>query len=132
LEERSQTSWNKGAKQVGTKRKLIPSVGPVQKYWYLRLGVASEAASTRLLLDPSHRAVVGLLSFLTAVTLYSSVIPISLYVSIELIKYFQVTPPPLAKENIFPRGTPAPPFSAPPIFVGLTHTCATLPRKSNS
>jgi hypothetical protein len=34
--------------------------------------------------------IVGLLSFLTAVTLYSSLIPISLYVSIELIKYFQV------------------------------------------
>lgn len=62
-----------------------------QKYWYLRLAVPSEAASTRLLFDPRHRAVVGLLNFLTAVTLYSSLIPISLYVSIELIKYFQVT-----------------------------------------
>ena len=63
----------------------------LQKYWYLQLGVSTEAASTRVLFDPKHRVVVGLLIFLTAVTLYSSVIPISLYVSIELIKYFQAS-----------------------------------------
>ena len=51
----------------------------------------TESASSRVLFNPAHRALVGLLSFLTAVTLFSSVIPISLYVSIELVKYFQAS-----------------------------------------
>ena len=68
--------------------KIVAYPAP-QNYWYLDLGVASEAATSRLLFDPSHRWIVGLLNFLTLVTLYSTVIPISLYVSIELVKYFQ-------------------------------------------
>lgn len=44
-----------------------------------------------MLFDPAHPATVGLLNFMTFVILYSTLIPISLYVSIELIKFFQAT-----------------------------------------
>jgi magnesium-transporting ATPase (P-type) len=43
-----------------------------------------------MLFDPASPVLVGMLNFLTLITLYSTLIPISLYVSIELIKYFQV------------------------------------------
>ncbi|KAJ6318973.1 hypothetical protein OIU76_014341 [Salix suchowensis] len=50
-----------------------------QKYYYLGLdkGVAAE-------FNPSNRFVVAALTFFTLITLYSTVIPISLYVSIEV------------------------------------------------
>ena len=61
-----------------------------KRAWYLALGDPSEPAGTRRLFDPAGRAVAGALGFLTALALYSSLIPISLYVSIEVIKYLQV------------------------------------------
>ncbi len=60
--------------------------------WYLDLGNPEEPAATRALFDPAARPLVGALDFLTALTLYSTLIPISLYVSIEIIKYFQASP----------------------------------------
>jgi len=60
-----------------------------QRHWYLRMGAGSESAISRLLFDPDSRAIVGILDFLTLFILYSSLIPISLYVSIEIIKFFQ-------------------------------------------
>ncbi|KAK9812802.1 hypothetical protein WJX72_004072 [[Myrmecia] bisecta] len=72
---------------------LVGSVGSAlwvdKKYWYLNLGVTSEPSRTRPLFDPGHPVLVGALNFLTLITLYSTLIPISLYVSIEIIKYFQ-------------------------------------------
>jgi hypothetical protein len=54
------------------------------------MGEGKESNIERLLFDPDNRPVVGLLDFLTLFILYSSLIPISLYVSIEIIKFFQV------------------------------------------
>lgn len=62
-----------------------------QAHWYLDLGNPEEPAATRALFDPAARPLVGALDFLTALTLYSTLIPISLYVSIEIIKYFQAS-----------------------------------------
>ncbi len=62
-----------------------------QEHWYLDLGNPRESAATRAQFDPAARPLVGALDFLTALTLYSTLIPISLYVSIEIIKYFQVS-----------------------------------------
>ena len=62
----------------------------MQQHWYLRMGEGKESNIERLLFDPDNRPVVGLLDFLTLFILYSSLIPISLYVSIEIIKFFQV------------------------------------------
>lgn len=62
----------------------------MQQHWYLRMGEGEEWNIERLLFDPDNRPVVGLLDFLTLFILYSSLIPISLYVSIEIIKFFQV------------------------------------------
>lgn len=62
----------------------------MQRHWYLRMGEGSESNINRLLFDPDNRSIVGLLDFLTLFILYSSLIPISLYVSIEIIKFFQV------------------------------------------
>lgn len=56
------------------------------KYWYLGLNADVEDQ-----FNPRNRFVVTALSFLTFVTLLSSIIPISLYVSIEMIKFIQVT-----------------------------------------
>jgi magnesium-transporting ATPase (P-type) len=66
----------------------------MQQHWYLRMGEGKESNIERLLFDPDNRPVVGLLDFLTLFILYSSLIPISLYVSIEIIKFFQVCCPP--------------------------------------
>ncbi|XP_011034150.1 PREDICTED: phospholipid-transporting ATPase 3 [Populus euphratica] len=57
-----------------------------RKYYYLGLdkGVAAE-------FNPSNRFVVAALTFFTLITLYSTIIPISLYVSIEMIKFIQST-----------------------------------------
>ena len=63
----------------------------MQAYWYLDLGNPAEPASTRMLFNPASRLTVGILNFFTLLTLYSTLIPISLYVSIEIIKYFQVS-----------------------------------------
>lgn len=49
--------------------------------WYLALRDAG------LDFNPKSAAGVGVLNFLTAIVLYSNVIPISLYVSAELIKF---------------------------------------------
>ncbi|XP_042020828.1 phospholipid-transporting ATPase 3-like [Salvia splendens] len=55
------------------------------KYHYLRFDT-SEAQ-----FDPDHRFVVAILTFFTLITLYSPIIPISLYVSVEMIKFIQST-----------------------------------------
>jgi len=60
------------------------------KMWYLALGESGERASTRALFDvAANRALVAGTTFLTSVALYSSLIPISLYVTIEVVKYAQ-------------------------------------------
>ncbi|GAQ83484.1 phospholipid-transporting ATPase 3 [Klebsormidium nitens] len=55
------------------------------KQWYLRMRSADAQ------FNPKNRFFVFLLTFLTLVTLYSTIIPISLYVSIEMIKFIQST-----------------------------------------
>lgn len=57
------------------------------KYWYLQLDLTAGEPQ----FDPGNRLVVGLLSIFTLLTLYSTIIPISLYVSIEMIKFIQST-----------------------------------------
>eukprot|EP00271_Cylindrocystis_brebissonii_P018675 TRINITY_DN5406_c0_g1_i1.p1 TRINITY_DN5406_c0_g1~~TRINITY_DN5406_c0_g1_i1.p1 ORF type:complete len:1348 (-),score=328.40 TRINITY_DN5406_c0_g1_i1:1253-5296(-) len=57
------------------------------KYWYLQL----EDVKNEPQFDPASPTVVGLLAMLTLLTLYSTIIPISLYVSIEMIKFIQST-----------------------------------------
>ncbi|KAK4777885.1 hypothetical protein SAY87_018072 [Trapa incisa] len=57
-----------------------------RKYWYLGLSEGVEAQ-----FDPSRRIVVAAATILTLITLFSTIIPISLYVSIEMIKVFQST-----------------------------------------
>lgn len=56
-----------------------------RKYYYLRFD-SSEAQ-----FDPDGRFVVAILTFFTLITLYSPIIPISLYVSVEMIKFIQST-----------------------------------------
>lgn len=51
----------------------------------------TEAAMFHAQFDIDRRALSGALNFLTMVTLYSTLIPISLYVSIEVVKYIQVS-----------------------------------------
>eukprot|EP00899_Mesostigma_viride_P010371 jgi/Mesvir1/19335/Mv10393-RA.1 len=55
------------------------------KYWYLGLEDAD------IVFNPKRPIIVGFLNFFTLLTLYSTIIPISLYVSIEMIKVIQVT-----------------------------------------
>ena len=62
---------------------------PLQAHWYLKLGAEYEPSDSKMLFDPAHPVTVGLLNFMTFIILYSTLIPISLYVSIEVIKYFQ-------------------------------------------
>ncbi|XP_012091990.1 phospholipid-transporting ATPase 3 [Jatropha curcas] len=57
-----------------------------RKYYYLGL---DEGAPTEF--NPSNRFGVAALSLFTLITLYSTIIPISLYVSIEMIKFIQCT-----------------------------------------
>ncbi|GBG85508.1 hypothetical protein CBR_g40147 [Chara braunii] len=54
-----------------------------EKYWYLQLLQADEQY------NPKNRVLVAFLNLLTFFTLYSTIIPISLYVSIEMIKFIQ-------------------------------------------
>ena len=62
-----------------------------QAHWYLELSAPFEPKNSKMLFDPAAPVTVGLLNFMTFVILYSTLIPISLYVSIELIKFFQAT-----------------------------------------
>ncbi|XP_050236678.1 phospholipid-transporting ATPase 3 [Mercurialis annua] len=57
-----------------------------RKYYYLGL---DESAPTEY--NPSNRFGVAALTLFTLITLYSTIIPISLYVSIEMIKFIQCT-----------------------------------------
>ncbi|XP_010255676.1 PREDICTED: phospholipid-transporting ATPase 3-like [Nelumbo nucifera] len=57
-----------------------------RKYYYLGL---SESVEDQF--NPSNRFVVAILTMFTLITLYSTIIPISLYVSIEMIKFIQST-----------------------------------------
>jgi hypothetical protein len=52
----------------------------------------TESAIFHAQFDINRRGLSGALNFLTMVTLYSTLIPISLYVSIEIVKYIQVGP----------------------------------------
>ncbi|XP_062093631.1 probable phospholipid-transporting ATPase 4 [Humulus lupulus] len=56
------------------------------KWWYLRL---EQVVSDDLLFRPSRLMVSGLLQFIRALILYGYLIPISLYVSIEVVKVLQ-------------------------------------------
>ncbi|KAL2632249.1 hypothetical protein R1flu_016935 [Riccia fluitans] len=58
-----------------------------RKWWYLGLAVPGIEQQY----DPGNRFSVAVLTFFTLVTLYSTIIPISLYVSIEMIKFIQST-----------------------------------------
>ncbi|XVF44122.1 hypothetical protein PTKIN_Ptkin02bG0095200 [Pterospermum kingtungense] len=57
-----------------------------RKYYFLGLSKSVEDQ-----FNPSNRFLVALLTMLTLLTLYSTIIPISLYVSIEMIKFIQCT-----------------------------------------
>ncbi|CAN6483615.1 unnamed protein product [Victoria cruziana] len=57
-----------------------------RKYYYLGLQEDVEKQ-----FNPSNRFVVAILTMFTLITLYSTIIPISLYVSIEMIKFIQST-----------------------------------------
>lgn len=57
-----------------------------RKYYYLGL-----VADVEKQFNPNNRFVVACLTLFTLVTLYSTIIPISLYVSIEMIKFVQCT-----------------------------------------
>ncbi|OVA11949.1 Cation-transporting P-type ATPase [Macleaya cordata] len=57
-----------------------------RKYFYLGLDEGVEDQ-----FNPRNRFVVAILTMFTLITLYSTIIPISLYVSIEMIKFIQST-----------------------------------------
>ena len=61
------------------------------KHWYLALGDPGDAGrgAAAAAFNPARRGVAATLGALTAVALYSTLIPISLYVSIEVVKYAQ-------------------------------------------
>ncbi|KAI4385176.1 hypothetical protein MLD38_003231 [Melastoma candidum] len=69
---------------------LIGAIGSAvfinKKYYYLGLTRGVEAQ-----FNPDRRIVVFSATILTLITLFSTIIPISLYVSIEMIKVFQTT-----------------------------------------
>ncbi|XP_076889767.1 phospholipid-transporting ATPase 3-like [Bidens hawaiensis] len=68
---------------------LIGSIGSAvfvnERYYYLQLGDNEESEQ----FNPGNRPLVFVLSIFTLITLYSPIIPISLYVSIEMIKFIQ-------------------------------------------
>ncbi|KAK1415692.1 hypothetical protein QVD17_31477 [Tagetes erecta] len=70
---------------------LIGSIGSAvfvnKKYHYLELWINGDSQQ----FNPNNRFVVFILSIFTLITLYSPIIPISLYVSIEMIKFIQST-----------------------------------------
>jgi len=55
------------------------------QYWYLGLTLPG----TEQQYNPNNKFLVSVLTFFTLVTLYANIIPISLYVSIEMIKFIQ-------------------------------------------
>ncbi|XP_027096446.2 phospholipid-transporting ATPase 3 isoform X1 [Coffea arabica] len=57
-----------------------------RKYYYLQFSKNSDAQS-----NPDNRFAVAALTMFTLITLYSPIIPISLYVSVEMIKFIQST-----------------------------------------
>ncbi|KAG7974941.1 hypothetical protein I3843_06G073100 [Carya illinoinensis] len=57
-----------------------------RKYYYLALTKSVDDQ-----FNPDNRFLVALLTMFTLITLYSSIIPISLYVSIEMVKFIQST-----------------------------------------
>lgn len=67
---------------------LVGAIGSPEwldfKYWYLDL------ANNPKFFDPDSKAEVGLVNFVTLFILYSTFIPISLYVSLEMIKFISV------------------------------------------
>ncbi|XP_051148424.1 phospholipid-transporting ATPase 3-like isoform X2 [Andrographis paniculata] len=54
-----------------------------RKYYYLRFDNSEKQS------DPDNRIVVAVLTLFTLLTLYSPIIPISLYVSVEMVKFIQ-------------------------------------------
>ncbi|MFS7958698.1 putative P-type phospholipid transporter [Helianthus anomalus] len=70
---------------------LIGAIGSAvfvnKKYHYLELWISGDSQQ----FNPRNRFVVFVLSIFTLITLYSPIIPISLYVSIEMIKFIQST-----------------------------------------
>ncbi|KAK9063424.1 hypothetical protein SSX86_017294 [Deinandra increscens subsp. villosa] len=70
---------------------LIGAIGSAvfvnKKYHYLELWINGDSQQ----FNPNNRFVVFVLSIFTLITLYSPIIPISLYVSIEMIKFIQST-----------------------------------------
>ncbi|PWA89306.1 aminophospholipid ATPase 3 [Artemisia annua] len=70
---------------------LIGAIGSAvfvnNKYYYLKLWIDGDSQQ----FNPRNRFVVFILSIFTLITLYSPIIPISLYVSIEMIKFIQST-----------------------------------------
>ncbi|KAI3733581.1 hypothetical protein L6452_13025 [Arctium lappa] len=70
---------------------LIGAIGSAvfvsNKYHYLELWINGDSQQ----FNPNNRFVVFVLSIFTLITLYSPIIPISLYVSIEMIKFIQST-----------------------------------------
>ncbi|VVA27683.1 PREDICTED: phospholipid-transporting ATPase [Prunus dulcis] len=61
------------------------------KYYYLGLRGKKNEDSAYSSFDPDNRFLVIILTMFTLITLYSTIIPISLYVSIEMIKFIQST-----------------------------------------
>ncbi|XP_019431016.1 PREDICTED: phospholipid-transporting ATPase 3-like isoform X2 [Lupinus angustifolius] len=59
-----------------------------KKYFYLHLDSSEEGSAQ---FNPRNRFFVFILTMFTLITLYSTIIPISLYVSIEMIKFIQST-----------------------------------------
>ncbi|KAM1521227.1 phospholipid-transporting ATPase 3-like isoform X2 [Malus sylvestris] len=64
-----------------------------RKYYYLGLWgkKSGDSAIAYSSFDPNNRFLVIILTMFTLITLYSTIIPISLYVSIEMIKFIQST-----------------------------------------
>ncbi|GER50453.1 ATPase E1-E2 type family protein / haloaciddehalogenase-like hydrolase family protein [Striga asiatica] len=62
---------------------VLTKRGPLERKWYLR------PDSSNIFFDPKRASAAGLYHFLTALLLYSYLIPISLYVSIEIVKILQ-------------------------------------------
>jgi len=60
-------------------------------HWYLDFGSPDDEDIYRRVWDTEKPGIVGFLNFLTLLTLYATNIPISLYVSIEVIKFSQAT-----------------------------------------
>ena len=68
---------------------VLGSAWLASRPWYLALGDPAEPRRSGALFDPAARAVAAAATFATAVALYSTLIPISLYVSIEVVKMAQ-------------------------------------------